>query len=333
MPDISIIVPVFNRAGYIGALVESIKRQTFHTFECIIIDDGSTDNTGELCDSLTKDDGRFIVRHTENYGVSHARNLGLELASGQYITFVDSDDILPCNYIKKLMETVTAFKVDLVIGSFCRIFNNPHRIEKITYPVEDRVYTLNEILPEFARLQKQTGVFGRCWAKVFSREQVSDIRFDESLKLAEDFDFYLKMYPRIKTLYFDNTCEYGYVAGAENSTESIPDDEIDYFSQIKIMIRYKEFLENHNSYVGENKRIVSEQLQKHLFFSIYHSRPERLTEAFRKAYELYLFSGIDILEKLGIEGVILKCLKGNCEKRLILIMKTFRLVKKAVKGH
>ena len=91
-PVLSIIVPVYNVEKYLARCIDSILAQTFTDFELILVDDGSTDNSGEICDEYAGKDPRIIVIHKENGGVSSARNHGLDIARGEYITFVDSDD-------------------------------------------------------------------------------------------------------------------------------------------------------------------------------------------------------------------------------------------------
>lgn len=91
-PLVSVIVPVCNKVKYLNTLFQCLIKQTFTDFECIFIDDGSTDGSGDLCDNLSINDKRFQVIHIRNSGVSHARNVGIQKACGEYITFIDSDD-------------------------------------------------------------------------------------------------------------------------------------------------------------------------------------------------------------------------------------------------
>ena len=331
-PKVSIIVPVYNREKFIQQLVMGIKEQSFRNFECILVDDGSTDRTGYLCDSLTFGDERFIVKHTSNFGVSHARNIALDIARGQYITFVDSDDSIPKDYLEKLVQRIETLKVDIVIGSFFLIYADG-KAEKIDYPFEARVYALPEVMINFALNQKESGVFGRCWGKIFLRETISDIRFDESLKLAEDFDFYLSLYPKINSLFFDNTCEYGYYVGADNSSVQVADDDIDYIAQLRIYIHYKEFLEKEGYYCGQNEKIIEEQIQNYLFFSILHSKPHTIHETFHEVYSFFKISNIKPLRMKGLKGIVLNCIFNNNENRAFVIMKVYWILRQLLKGH
>lgn len=332
VPEISVIIPTYNRETYILPLVQRVKNQTFGNFECIIIDDGSTDQTGILCETSTAGDKRFIVKHTANFGVSHARNAALDIAKGEYITFIDSDDSIPDDYLEKLINRIKTQHVDMVIGSFCGVHVDG-KTEKINYPFEDRVYTLDELFPNFAEIQKKNGVFGWCWAKIFPRKHVLNIRFDESLKLAEDFDFYLRLYPKIQSVYFDNTCEYGYSAGADNSSIQIDDDDIDYLAQLKISIRYKEFLENAGVFFGRNEQIVTEQIRKYAYFAVFHSKLSNLHHVFQDVCKMIKQSGIKPEKRNGLTGIVLNCVFTENEKRAARIMTAYRAARKLLKGH
>ena len=115
-PQISIIVPVYNVEKYIRRCVESILAQTYSAFELILVDDGSSDRCGDICDEYAEKDHRIIVIHQENHGVSAARNVGLEIAKGKYITFCDSDDEIDINYLWSLLAPPDSF--DLVVEGF-----------------------------------------------------------------------------------------------------------------------------------------------------------------------------------------------------------------------
>lgn len=93
-PTFSIIVPVYNSMNYLSQCVDSIKKQTYSDFECVLVDDGSTDESSMFCDVICENDSRFRTIHIENRGVSHARNVGINSTLGQFVTFVDSDDTL-----------------------------------------------------------------------------------------------------------------------------------------------------------------------------------------------------------------------------------------------
>ena len=111
----SIIVPVYNVEKYLSTCVESILSQTFNNWELILINDGSTDYSGIICDEYKKKDTRIKVFHTENKGVSAARNIGLKNAIGEWIAFIDSDDYMEKNWLEVVSMTIKKYKAELYI--------------------------------------------------------------------------------------------------------------------------------------------------------------------------------------------------------------------------
>lgn len=198
--QISIIIPVYNKIKYLAAMLEDVKNQTFRDFECILIDDGSSDGSGGVCDNFAAKDSRFCVVHIPNGGVSHARNVGLDMAQGAYVTFLDSDDRIHPEFLRNLYGCITRSGADMVIGGVEKVWSERELVKAVPMPFEG-VRGLEDILPTFAQVQRDTGVYGICTAKIFPRETAVDLRFDEDIHLAEDFDFYLGLYIRIRTLF------------------------------------------------------------------------------------------------------------------------------------
>lgn len=118
-PLISIIVPVYNVQNYLGRCLDSIIQQTYENFECILVNDGSTDKSGEICDKIVKQDKRFIVIHQQNAGLSVARNNALSIAKGEYVSFVDSDDYILPQYLNSLLNAIISTDSDI---SKCNYF-------------------------------------------------------------------------------------------------------------------------------------------------------------------------------------------------------------------
>ena len=121
-PVISVIIPVFNTEEYLGRCVESILSQTFNNLELILVDDGSSDNSGAICDLYAKRDPRVIVRHRVNGGVSSARNEGIALARGRFLSFVDSDDYIQDNCYQKLLDAALEEEADIVFSDYYEVY-------------------------------------------------------------------------------------------------------------------------------------------------------------------------------------------------------------------
>lgn len=120
LPLISIIVPVYQVRDYVGECVESIQQQTYTNLEILLVDDGSTDGSGEVCDEYARKDERIRVIHQENKGLSGARNAGLDNVHGEYIAFVDSDDLVLTNYVEKLYGLIMKYEADIAACAYVK---------------------------------------------------------------------------------------------------------------------------------------------------------------------------------------------------------------------
>lgn len=135
MDLISIIVPIYNVESYLERCVESIRRQTYKNLEIILVDDGSPDHCGQMCDDYAADDSRIKVVHKINGGLGYARNSGLEVATGEYVTFVDADDWIKEDHIEKLYQAAEEKRADMVLGGFTTVDSNGAKQEKGVYLV------------------------------------------------------------------------------------------------------------------------------------------------------------------------------------------------------
>jgi len=171
---LSVIVPVYNVEKYLQRCVDSITSQTYKDLEILLVDDGSKDGSGLLCDRLAEKDERIKVLHQENGGLSKARNTGIDNANGSYLAFIDSDDYIHPKMFEILMDTVG--KKDVQIAS-CD-FRHVSESEEISYPEVNgyscKVYEGDEMFDLLVKKDTQTVV--QC-TKVFSRDIFSDIRF------------------------------------------------------------------------------------------------------------------------------------------------------------
>ena len=136
---VSVIVPVYNSEVYLSMCIDSIINQTYKNLEIILIDDGSTDNSLKICNDYEKKDNRIKVFHQENKGVSAARNLGLSLSQGEYITFVDSDDELIENGISLLVQDICLYNADIATASKVHIIKEQEEKKDVFNSVEKDV--------------------------------------------------------------------------------------------------------------------------------------------------------------------------------------------------
>lgn len=146
-PLISVIVPIYNIAGYLSACVKSILQQEYTNLEILLIDDGSTDQSPELCNRFAKEDSRIRVIHKKNGGLSSARNAGLDVATGEYLVFVDGDDFIAPNMIRCLWERLCKDETDMAICSFWYVDEEGKKAEASDRsPLIDEILTKEELL-------------------------------------------------------------------------------------------------------------------------------------------------------------------------------------------
>ena len=175
MPKLSIIVPVYKVEQYINKCVESILNQTFQDFELILVDDGSPDKCGKICDEFALKDDRIRVIHKENGGQSSARNRGLDIATGELIGFVDSDDDIEPDMYQQMVSFLDAEKLDIVCCDTYLVRGERKKV-RLLYP-EDKVFTKNDGVCENLKGHIDNAV----WNKVYKREIFSDLRFTEGI--------------------------------------------------------------------------------------------------------------------------------------------------------
>lgn len=187
---ISIIVPVYNAEKYLKRCIDSILAQTYSDWELILVDDGSTDLSGKICDEYANNDNRIKVVHKHNGGASSARNKGLDIAEGGYIAFIDADDYVEESYLSKFVENIG--KADLLQGGLLEVgqYENDCSIKKYRYYDLDNNTDAVELLNV-----NEAGRIRICYVhvKLFRNDIIQDnsIRFDTGMKLSEDFCFVL----------------------------------------------------------------------------------------------------------------------------------------------
>lgn len=185
MPKISIIVPVYNVEKYLEKCIDSILNQSFRDFELILVDDGSTDNSGYICDRYKNQDDRIIVIHKENGGLSSARNAGIDISKGDFIGFVDSDDFIHRDMYKILYNNIIKSEADLVICKEQNIYEDEY--VELNSIVNERNLNMEELTSEEAikKLYKVRTTFVYAWNKLYKRDLFKELRYPEN-KIYED---------------------------------------------------------------------------------------------------------------------------------------------------
>lgn len=216
-PLISIIVPVYNAEQYLNKCVDSIVNQTYTNLEIILIDDGSPDNCGAICDEWAKKDSRIKVIHKPNGGLSSARNAGLDLAKGDYLTFIDSDDYVEADMVFSVVNAIKNSEVEIVLIREKQV-NLKGETTKIVgdTPTNTTFYKEKDFLVELI-LGKQ--INGAC-DKFYKRELVNDLRFEEGKHHGEDMLFNVRYLDCVNRVGYVDYIKYSYVANEDSVTHA-----------------------------------------------------------------------------------------------------------------
>lgn len=205
MPEISIIVPVYNVEKYLERCVRSILAQTFTDFELLLINDGSTDRSGELCDVLAKEDDRIRVVHKENGGASSARNVGIELARGTYLAFVDSDDWIAPNMYHSLLKLIKDHDAEIAECDYEIVTD----LSEIVRQPSLEILELSNIECSRALYNGQRHCTILIWNKLYCRKLFSKLRFPEGM-ICEDQWLLPKIYMKASKVVYSNQKYYFY---------------------------------------------------------------------------------------------------------------------------
>lgn len=219
MPFLSIVIPVYNKGVYLDKCIQSIMNQSFTDWELILVNDGSTDRSREICEQWARRDARIHLSHQKNAGASAARNAGISRASGKYIQFTDADDWWEPEALTTLLSELKSRKEpELFIFALTKIHGD--RTCEIVQPRQvgdfDNFSFMNKLLHE----QTATGAYG-CVANKFISKRLIDklnLRFNTEYTLMEDFDFFLRAYAYAECISQSQTTGYSYLQAAENST-------------------------------------------------------------------------------------------------------------------
>ena len=222
MPEISIIVPVYNVGKYLSLCIESIIRQKFINLELILINDGSKDNSGSICDKYAEIDNRIKVIHNKNQGVSKTRNLGIKLAKGKFIMFCDSDDWVDEDWCKNLydLQIKNSNSLNLSGLNFINYRTENCKNDNKVFNIKEKTSYIK--LKEFYLLYDNQLLNSPC-NKIYNKELIdsNNLRFKENLSLGEDLLFNLEYLELVEgNIVVKNECNYNYVLRREESLDN-----------------------------------------------------------------------------------------------------------------
>ena len=206
MCKISVIVPVYNAEKYIKRCIDSVLNQSYKKFELILVDDGSNDSSGSICDEYAEKYAEIKVIHKANEGVSAARNTGLDIANGDYVIFIDSDDYIKENYFESVIEIVSDYRYDIIGYNNYKVYED--HIEEVlrckksigVKNISDNIGAIKNLISSFI------------WAKAFKKDiiQRNNLRFDTEYSLGEDTKFLYQYIYYIDSFYASNKPMYYY---------------------------------------------------------------------------------------------------------------------------
>lgn len=248
---LSIIVPVYNAEKTICRCIDSIINQTYMYWELILINDGSNDNSGKICDEYSQKDERIKVFHKDNGGVSSARNMGLHNANGEWVTFVDSDDWVKESYLSNLLNHVDN-NIDLVF-SYSEIHTKNSSIKE---KYSSKVVTLDNLYIAF--LENDLHWHTSPWSKLFKMSIILqyNILFDEKLMLGEDLFFLYSFMLKTNSIYISSDTDYCYMYDSFNSLTKrffTIESEIYLYNRINFIIDRMSSIVNKNNNLAIDK--------------------------------------------------------------------------------
>ena len=314
MKKVSVIVPVYNVERYLEECLDSLKNQTYTNLEIILIDDGSTDGSGSICDNYASQDNRFKVVHQINQGAACAKNRGLDVFTGDYFTFLDSDDYVECDWIESMYNVMNEHDCDIVECSFVKKYIN--REEKV-YSLEKEQQKIFDT-SEYLKFYIDHWHSSLLWNKLFKRELTKDIRFKNERRCIDDEFYTYKLCSNAKKVVLIDKVLYHY---RQRKSSAVFSDKNEYQRTIDaldvLVERFKWIKEKHKYiakyYYNHDVDILNYFINSFLF-------NEEAEEKLRKVVIYYL-------RNLFICGLNVQ----NCYLIFVYIYKVF--VKKAYKNN
>lgn len=260
---ISIIVPIYNAEQYLNRCMESILKQTFQNYEILLIDDGSTDSSGKICNEYALSDGRIRVYHKLNGGSASARNLGLKEANGDYIVFIDADDIVSPDYLSLLYQTMIDNDADIVQCAYKSIlsYEKQYTEDYIDAYNLKNIYTNIEYLRLFCDKSTylSTAVL---WNKLYRKHLFTDLEFMEGKGIDDEFLIYKIIFRAKRVAVISNVLYYYYLSPGSQMRSNVPtlkrldcidaiEQQLEFFKQINNIELYNMLLYRYYSAIIE----------------------------------------------------------------------------------
>ena len=323
---LSVIIPVYNTAKYLDKCLSSVIGQSYSSLEVIIIDDGSTDGSGQICDKYANLDTRVTVYHQANAGVSKARNFGLDVASGTYITFLDGDDWIEEDMYAVMLQHMKQNDYMVCAGGYCREKNG--RSIQALQNAQEQFLCRNEAIKEIFDFKPACDkiLSWEVWDKIFCRKILSHVRFASDIAIMEDMLFVWQVMENVDGIYLLPLYKYHYLVRENSATMKHRIDE-------KNLAKYKA-IETVWQKVQYEDVSVMEAVRRRFFASlivnIYEMMvisPEKYQKCIMERQKMLRknFATVINIPNLGLLGIVAavaECMP-YCMLRLIFVLKRF----------
>ena len=300
-PIISIIVPIYNREKWLRNCLESISSQTFKDWECILVNDGSTDNSLKIAQEYAENDERFFVFSQDNQGVSAARNLGLDHTQGKWVTFVDSDDEIAPDYLEILHKLGEENNADLVNASCIYHYNGNKKSPRI---LSDTIYTFQE--EDFGNYfsSRMSGII-----KLYRLDLIKEhhLRFETKFHFAEDLIFCIEFYLRAQRFATSSKAIYKYCHRG-NSQNQLHKQFYDFQTEIELYNKILSYYEQMTArFPHHNKQLIFKGLTLERLIDRFLGGIECQTKTLIQRYKMY--RSIKLPVRKPVEGSLLQRLR------------------------
>lgn len=292
---ISVIIPVYNVELYIKRCIESVISQTYKNLEIILIDDGSTDKSGKICDWYLKKDNRIKVVHQKNQGLSVARNTGLNMATGDWIAFLDSDDWIAIDMYEKLLFLAKSNDADISSCNTINVDENGSELEKKDYSDDIKIFNQKEMI---AGLLDQKYVRFEVWNKLWRKTLISNVRFVAG-QVCEDVHFDRILFLKAnKMVYIDHPYHFYLYKRPGNTNSSFKVQRFSIFDEFDSLI--EDLNERQDIKSSEIVRCIAVRFSLLFYEEAIVSKQslsikKQLLDYFKKYYKLSIFKKYNTL--------------------------------------
>lgn len=308
---ISVIVPIYKAEKTLERCIESIINQSYKNIEIILVNDGSPDNSSDICRAYLNKDNRIVFLEQINKGVASARNKGIEVANGKYIVFVDSDDYVDEGYIETLYKSIVEYDADLVLSGYRKVFIKSHK-KQLEYSMSNKLMYIEDFLKDiFVYLDKM--LIQTPWSKMFRKDIIdkNNIIFKEDINFGEDTFFIYNYLKYTNKVYNIENTNYNYVFENNNTLSTNPTgDKIEIF--LSLYEKLEDIIKMYDVYDGEvieklNHKICNTLI--YLNYDIYHlSKIDRLEKIKNAINNPKIRSAFKNSHNLNIQGKFIKIL-------------------------